>query len=121
MSLLLCITIAWAASSLLLFGTTFALYAAVFKLKELRDSGELAKRHWLMRLYAYIILYVGLASDALLNVLTLSVLYLEWPKEVLCTSRVQRWVLLGGYRQKLSAWFAVEFLLPIDPKHIKMP
>lgn len=114
------IILTWALSSFLLFGMTFALYAAVFKFKELRDSGELQKRHWLMRLYAYIILYVGLASDALLNVWTLSVLYLEWPREVLCTSRVQRWVLFDGYRQKLSAWFAVEFLLPIDKEHIKM-
>lgn len=110
----------WLVTSILLFGTTFALYASVFKFKELRDSGELAKRHWSVRMYVYTILYAGLGLDALLNLWTLSVLYLEWPKETLCTSRVQRWVLLSGYRQRMSAWLAVEYLLPIDKLHIKM-
>jgi hypothetical protein len=66
----------------------------------------------------YAILYIGLASDMLLNFWTLTVLYLEWPREILSTSRVKRWAKLSGYRKRLSWFFAMEYLLPVDPRHM---
>lgn len=118
MNYIIAAAVIWALTSFVLFVTTYSLFGAVIKFKELRDSGEMAQRPWYVKVVRYLILYTGLAADCLLNVWFLTVVYWEFPKEWLCTSRVQRWIYGAGYRQRLSVWFAEEWLNPIEAGHI---
>jgi len=102
------------------FIATFALYAAVIKFREIRDSGKLETLAPSVTWCIKIILYFGLALDAILNIVFLSVYFWELPKELLCTFRVKRWYWSESEtRNKRKAhWFAKNYLLPIDPHHM---
>ena len=101
-----------------LWWATWIIYIAVMSLRTLRDNGTFYELNWSVRWLAYVTLYVGLVLDALLNVLVLSVLFLELPKEILSTARVRRWKKSGyGYRKNLACWLCKQWLTPFDARH----
>jgi len=102
------------------FVSTFALYAAVIMFRGIRDSGKLETLAPSVTMCIKIILYIGLALDAILNIVFLSVYFWELPKEILSTFRVKRWYWsTENTRNKRKAhWFADNYLLPIDPSHM---
>ena len=94
------------------------LYLAVMNLKRARDAGKLSK---VAATLGYPILFAGYLLDFMVNVVVLSVVLLEVPKETTVTARLRRHA--NGpdtYRKKLSLWVAHHFLDVFDPsgKHI---
>ncbi len=107
--------------SLVIFYITALCYTSVMGFKKLKDSGELATLHWSSKFIGYTTLYIGLVFDMLLNVLVMTAVLLELPKEVLTTSRIKRWYwnMNGGWRHKVAVFFAKNYLLPFDKDHMK--
>lgn len=102
------------------FILTFAFYAAVIKFRAMRDEGILETLSPSVTWCIKVILYVGLVLDAILDIVFLSVYFWEFPKELLCTSRVKRWYWSEAdtRNKRKSIWFAKNYLLPIDPHHM---
>lgn len=69
------------------------------------------------------VLVVGYTMDALINVLVLTVLMLELPRELTVSERLGRHLrsLSGGWRYRVSRWVCVELLDQFDPtgKHCR--
>ena len=103
-----------------LFFFTFIFFSAVIKFRDIRDSGKLETLAPSVTVLIKIALYIGLFMDATLNIVFLTVYYFELPKEILSTFRVKRWYWSEGdsRNKRKSIWFANNFLLPIDPKHM---
>ena len=100
---------------LLAFAATYALwilYLAVMALKRARNAGQLSP---LAFAFGVPVLKVGLVLDVLVNVLVLTVVLLELPRELLVTTRLKRHNRTGGgWRQRFAAW-CEQFLDPFDP------
>lgn len=62
-------------------------YLAVMNLKRVRDEGKL---HGIAYALGLPILYVGLLLDVFVNWVLMTVVFLEFPKETLVTSRLKR-------------------------------
>lgn len=93
---------------------TWLLYQAVMNLQRARDNGTLPKTAYYLGLP---ILYVGLLWDFIGNVTVVSVIFLELPKELLITSRLERHAFgPDGWRKNLARWFAANLLDPFDPR-----
>lgn len=108
----------WAGISTVLFIATFIFYLAIIKLQEANDSGLLDCVHATVRWIAYTILIIGLILDTLLNWVFLSVTFLEFPRELLCTTRVVRHKFHGeGWRHAQSLWWCRNWLSPFDVGH----
>lgn len=91
----------------------WALYLAVMCLKRARDEGTLTSTAYALGLP---LLFIGLAVDALCNLVVLTVLFAEVPRELLVTSRLKRHYLRGkGWRKKLAIWFAIHMTDAFDP------
>lgn len=106
------------AISIALFLLTAVFYIAVMKLRDLRDSGELAKLHWSVTATAYTLLAIGLVLDMLLNWVVMTLMFLEPPHELLTTQRVRRHKFEGsGWRQRLALWLCRNYLTPFDEHH----
>lgn len=89
------------------------LYLAVMNLQKARDNHRLSKLAYYLGLPA---LWLGLLLDFLTNMTVMTVLMLEFPRELLVTARVIRHKWDGeGYRQKLAAWLCDNLLDPFDP------
>lgn len=124
----------WLLISLGIFLMLAMCYTSVMHFKLLKDSGELATLHWTTRATGYTILYIGLVLDLLLDWVVLPVIFLEPPTEWLSTERVKRhwhkqenfwkhtpmairpW--LSTYRHNRAVFFAKNYLLPFDKKHM---
>jgi hypothetical protein len=105
-------------SSIYLFLGTATLFISVMKLRDMRNTGELAKLNWSATWVAYALLYIGLVFDMLLNMVVMTVVFLELPQELLTTSRMRRQKFFGsGWRQALAIWFCTNYLKPFDPNH----
>jgi hypothetical protein len=104
---------------------TYALWAfflAVMALKRAKDAGQLSRP---ARLLGTPIAFVGLALDFLVNVLVVTVLLLELPRQTTVTARLKRHAYLGleaahfgrsiPWRTKASAWICSNFLDVFDP------
>lgn len=86
----------------------FVFYAAVMNIKRVNDSGQLS---WFGKALGYPTLAIGLALDLAVNVLVMTPLLLELPKELTVTSRLKRHLGSTGWR----LW-VVQFLKPVlDP------
>jgi hypothetical protein len=110
--------IAYAVISFLLFWLTAVFYVAVMHFKMVRDSGVLDTLNWSSRAIAYLTLYVGLVLDALLNIIVMTVVFLELPKEILTTSRIRRHKFGSqGLRKRVAIWFCRNYLTPFDKNH----
>lgn len=92
-------------------------YLAVMNLKRARDAGELKG----IALYAgAVVLAIGYALDAYVNVFFMSVLLLELPQETTVTARLKRHIRSGaGWRFHVARLF-IPLLEFFDPsgKHI---
>jgi hypothetical protein len=91
-------------------------YLAVMALKHARDAGRLNDT---ARRLGLPILWAGYALDFIVNVLVVSVILLEFPREWLVTSRMSRHIKTGGWRGQMAQWFCDTLLDPFDPGHCK--
>lgn len=92
------------------------LYICVMGLQRARDDGSISR---VALALGYPVLFVGLALDALVNVVVFSALMLEVPRELTVTARLTRHIEHGeGWRQKASLWFASTLLDAFDPRGI---
>lgn len=107
---------------------TWVFFAAVMRLRDVRDAGKLVfSAHPVRFIFAYATLFIGLILDTLVNWLVCTVIGLELPKEFLTTARLNRWYsstdesVIARYRKVLAKWFGEELLDDLDPdgKHIK--
>ena len=100
--------------------STYALwvfYIAVMGLKRVRDAGQLSK--WATR-FGYPVLVIGIVLDVIVNWFVVTLLLLEFPKELLVTTRFKRHMREStGWRLKVVKFFE-PLLDPFDPdgKHI---
>lgn len=93
---------------------TWLLYQAVMNLQRARDNGTLPRPAYYLGLP---ILAVGLFWDFLTNVTVVNLIFLERPRELLITSRLERHAFgPDGWRKNLARWFAANLLDPFDPR-----
>jgi hypothetical protein len=94
---------------------TYALwifYLAVMTLKRARVAGQLSPLAFALGVP---VLKVGLVLDVLVNVLVMTVVLVEPPREWLVTTRLKRHNRVGrGWRYKFANW-CEQFLDPFDP------
>jgi hypothetical protein len=106
----------WLAIAATLFVSTFTLYIAVMKMREVQD--HIFQLHWSVRWVCYLILLVGLIFDVLLNWIVLTVAFYEFPREFLSTARVVRHKHhSGGFRKIQAEWWCKHWLTPFDKSH----
>ena len=87
-------------------------YLAVMSLKRGKDAGTLT--FW-GRFFGYPVLFFGLALDFVTNLIFMSVLLLELPREGTVTSRLKRHnAANGGWRKAIAVW-AEQLLDQFDP------
>lgn len=105
-------------SALSLFAAIFALwvfYAAMMRLKQVRDAGKLTLA---MKVFGYPALAVGLLLDLFVNVIVGSVVFWERPQEWTLSTRL--WRLSNGqeagWRQRMALALRVSLLDAIDPE-----
>lgn len=92
-------------------------YLAVMSLKRAKDAGQLSKT---ALVFGAPVLWVGYLLDAFVNITLMSIVLLEFPKEILVTDRLIRHSKAeSGWRLKVVYWFQ-PLLDPYDPsgKHI---
>lgn len=97
--------------------TRYLAIMALYRVERLGDLPAVSRRLGLLLLgYGYLIDFLG-------NLL-LTVLFLDLPRELLMTHRLQRYVDgPNGWRRRFALWVAVDMLDPFDPKgfHIRQP
>lgn len=93
-------------------------YAAVMRLKMIRDAGGLEGRPW-VKAFGYFTLAMGLALDLIVNVVVGTAVFREWPREWTLSERL--WRLSNGlpsWRQRWALAIRVALLDVIDPEGI---
>ena len=96
----------------LAFYALWVFYLAVMNLKRVRDLGLLHKSALVL---GYPVLFLGYALDVILNVVVMTVLLLELPKETTISSRLKRHNRKGtGWRMPIVRFFE-PLLDPFDP------
>lgn len=96
----------------------WVLYLAIMALDTARRKDKLPVVAYRLALP---LLCLGYLVDFLSN-MVITVLFLDFPREVLVTSRLQRYADgPDGWRRRLGLWFARNLLNPFDPKgyHVK--
>lgn len=69
----------------------------------------------LCKMPGYITLLIGLVLDVLVNLLVMTVVFMDFPRELLFTSRLKRLRAHGTwYRQWLAGWCCRHYLNPFD-------
>ena len=99
------------ASSALGFYILWVFYLAVMNLKRVKDAGLLSKTAMAL---GYPVLIVGYLLDCFVNVVVMTLLLLELPRETTVTSRLKRHNKGTGWRKAIAAW-AEPLLDPYDP------
>ena len=85
----------------------FIHYAAIMRLRDLRDAGLLTKE---AAFFGYQGLGVGYFLDCLINIVLCTVIFMELPRELTVSARVTRWreretlKLRGGKIGQFTAW-----------------
>jgi len=90
-------------------------YAAVMRLKMVRDAGGLEGRPWI-KAFGYTTLVVGLVLDFFVNVIAGTAVFRELPREWTLSGRL--WRLSNGlpsWRQRWALAIRVALLDEIDP------
>ena len=102
----------YAAYALLAFWLLWVLFLATMNLGQAKAEGKLKG----FALYAgYTVLAVGLLVDFVVQVTVATVLWLELPRELTVSGRVERLCREGhGYRLTLALWFRRVLLAPFD-------
>lgn len=97
---------------LVLFYVLWILYLAVMNLKRAQDSNSLSNTVLVIGLP---ILALGYLIDTILNLLVMSIILFEIPKELTISARLKRHnVTSSGYRKFIVKLFEL-FLDPFDP------
>lgn len=110
------IGLVWLSISITLFVSTFVFYVAIMKMREVQD--EIYRLHGSVRWVCYLILFIGLVLDVLLNWIVLTVTFMEFPREFLSTARVIRHKYYSTHwRQDKALWFCKHWLTPFDKSH----
>jgi hypothetical protein len=93
-------------------------YAAVMRLKMIRDAGGLEGKPW-VKAFGYSTLAVGLLLDLFVNVVAGSILFREAPREWTLSERLWR-LSTGpeGWRQRWALGIRVALLDVVDPEGI---
>ena len=106
----------WAAISITLFINTFLFFVALMKMREVQDHIFLL--HWSVRWVCFLILFIGLILDTLLNWIVLTIAFVELPREFLSTARVVRHKYSSTHwRKDMALWFCQNWLTPFDKSH----
>ena len=88
-------------------------YLAIMSLSRAKQEGTISR---IALLLGYPILLIGVVLDFIVNLIIMSLLFLEPPKELLVTKRLTRHVQKGkGWRQKLAYWICHHLLNAFDP------
>lgn len=102
----------WPVYGFLLLYALWIFFLAVMTLKRARDANTLSLT---AKAFGYPVLFVGLILDFLANVLVLSPLLLEVPREGTASSRLKRHNRKStGWRKSVAVW-AEQLLDPFDP------
>ena len=108
----------WAGLSAVLFISTFLFYLSILKLRDVLYSGDFEHVHSTVRWTSYSIVVIGLILDVMLNWFFLTVTYLEFPRELLATTRIMRFKNQDtGWRNAQSLWWCKHWLSPFDRNH----
>jgi len=100
------------ASSALGFYILWVFYLAVMNLKRVKDAGLLSP---LALTLGYPVLMLGWLLDCIINILVLTPLLFELPKELTVTARLKRHNNTStGWRKAVAVWFE-PLLDPFDP------
>lgn len=92
---------------------TWIFYLAVMNLARARDNGTLSKVAYVFGLP---VLYVGLFFDALVTIFVGTILFLDLPRELTLTGRLQRLSKKPDtWRGKLAIWICRNLLDTFDP------
>lgn len=96
----------------------WVLYAAVMNFKRAKDAGTLSKTGLAL---GYPIFAVGMVLDIYCNLVPLTLILLELPRELTVSARVTRHSTTGGWRGDAARWFCDDLLDDLDPsgKHCK--
>jgi hypothetical protein len=88
-------------------------YLAVMNLYRAKKANQIsAVALWL----GYPILVMGALLDLLVNMLLMTLIFAEWPRELLVTKRLERHVKTNqGWRSKLAYWICHNLLNAFDP------
>lgn len=89
----------------------YVFYAAVMNIKRVSQAGKLTL---FGKLLGYPTLVIGVALDVLVNVLVMSVVLLERPREWTVSGRLQRHMEGRGWRLAVAKFFE-PVLDPLDP------
>lgn len=108
------ITILWEALfSFCLIWVLWVFYLAVMCLKGANDKQALSG---FARAAGYSVEYPGLVLDFLVNVIFMTILFVELPHEWLVTARLSRHIKApSGWRKAIAAWFCSTLLDKFDP------
>ena len=99
---------------------TAVFYTSVMHFKLIKDKEPevWADMHWSSKGIGYLTLWVGLVLDLLLNVLVMTFIFIELPKELLTTGRVRRHKFGPvGWRRSVALFFCRNYLTPFDKQH----
>lgn len=98
---------------LLAFYVLWLFYLAVMNLYRAKKANQISVvALWL----GYPILILGALLDLIVNVLLMTLVFNEWPQELLVTKRLERHVKAKqGWRSKLAYWICHNFLNAFDP------
>lgn len=98
--------------SFVLIYALWIFYLAVMNLSRVQRQGKLVK---LAYVFGMPVLIIGLILDFLTNVIVMTPLLLEFPKETTVTARLKRHNATStGWRKKVAVWFE-PLLDPFDP------
>lgn len=88
-------------------------YLAVMNLYRAKKANQISLvALWL----GYPILIMGALLDLIVNVLLMTLIFAEWPRELLVTKRLERHVKAKqGWRSKLAYWICHNLLNAFDP------
>lgn len=105
------IVLYYVASSFVILYALWIFYIAVMNLKRVKDADKLSK---FAKVLGYPVLFIGLMLDLIANIFVVSVLLLEFPKELTVTSRFKRHNATESWRKKVVSVFE-PILDPFDP------
>lgn len=92
------------------------IFAAVMRLKQVREAGKLTLA---MKVFGYPALFLGLAVDFVVNVVFGTLVFLQLPHEMTLSSRL--WKLSNGdegWRKNWAYWIRSNLLDAVDPEGV---
>jgi hypothetical protein len=101
------------AYCLLTLWLLWVFYLAVMTLWRAKEAGTISR---VALVPGYLTLGVGVLLDVLANILLMSFIFLELPRQWLVTQRLKHHNLNGrGWRQRLARWICKHLLDAFDP------